>query len=50
MSKIKVSLQGSRRDGYILEIQNEEDDFYQDMAIQFEELVELKKVLDKKIK
>lgn len=50
MKQIKVKLIGSKKDGYILSIENEEEDFYQDVALKYEELVEIKKVLDKKIK
>ena len=54
--KIKAKLIGSKKDGYILSVYNKEDKFKDflcsddDIALTHEELIEVKKVLDKKIK
>lgn len=56
MKDIKVTLIGNKRDGFILEVVNKKENFKDklysnsDIALQHEELVEIKKVLDKKIK
>jgi hypothetical protein len=49
MKKIKVTLTGSKKEGYVLFVYNKECDFLGDMALQYEELVEIKKILNKKI-
>lgn len=50
MKDIKVTLSGSRKDGFILSVYNKKEEFRDDIAINYEELVEIKKVLDKKLK
>lgn len=50
MKDITVKLVGSKKDGYILSVYNKKEQFRDDIALQFDELVEIKKVLDKKIK
>jgi len=45
---MKVKLEGNKKDGYILSVENK--DYYGDIALEYEELVEIKKVLDKKLK
>jgi hypothetical protein len=45
---IKVKLQGSKTNGYVLTVLNKEDDFIWDVALKFEELKEILKVLKSK--
>lgn len=53
---IKVTLTGSKKDGYILSVYNKEYNFKDflhsddDIALTHEELIEIKKVIDKKLK
>lgn len=50
MKDITIKLTGSRTDGYILSVYNKKEQFRGDIALKFEELVEIKKVLVKKLK
>lgn len=49
MKNIKVTILGSKKDGFILTVINKEEMFIDDIAVNFKELVEIKKVLDKKL-
>jgi len=50
MGKIKVTLTGTKKDGYILTVFNKEEEWCDDIALQYDELVEIKKKLDKTLK
>ena len=48
--KITTKLKGTKKDGYVLEIRNSQEDFCVDIALTHDELVSVKELLNKKIK
>jgi len=50
MSKPTAKITGTRKDGYVLEITNQKDEFMWDVSLVEEELIEIYKAIGKKLK
>ena len=50
MTKSKVFLLGSKKDGFVIQVQNSEHCYKDDIAITGDELETLRKLIDKKLK